>query len=484
MKKLEGLKPEKVFWYFEEISAIPRGSGNEEAVSRYCVEFAKERGLEVFQDENRNVIITKAASAGYENAPGVILQGHLDMVCEKNEDCLKDFSREGIDVRVDGDFVCAEGTTLGGDDGIAVAMMLAILDDDELLHPRLECVFTTEEETGLYGAEALDASRLKGRRMINIDSEEEGIFTVSCAGGAECDLSLPVVWEETEGSCYTVWVDGFKGGHSGSDIHKEPGNTNILMGRLLCMLDETVDFRLGETSGGLMDNAVPRSTKAVLYVAQEEEEKLEEKLREMDAVYKKEYSVNEPEAEVRFEKHGAGKGRVLSRKSAAKLLFLLHHVPNGVVRNSPAIAGLVQTSLNLGILRTGEEEAVLVFSIRSSVETEKEELAARLRHITEFLGGIFTRKGDYPGWEYRQESPLRETMISVYKKMYGREPQVRAIHAGLECGFFSGKLEGLDCVSVGPELLGAHTPRERLSISSTQRVYEFILEVLKELRQA
>lgn len=484
MRKLEGLKPDKVFRYFEEICAIPRGSGNEEAISRYCMDFAEKRGFEAYQDENRNVIITKPASAGYEAAPGVILQGHLDMVCEKDADCTKDFAKDGIDVLVDGDYVRAEKTTLGGDDGIAVAMMLAVLDDDSLLHPHLECVFTTEEETGLYGAEALDISRLKGRRMINIDSEEEGIFTVSCAGGAECDLSLPIVWEEIEGSCYTVWVDGFKGGHSGSDIHKEPGNTNILMGRLLCMLDETVNFRLGETAGGLMDNAVPRSTKAILYVPEEAEQELEKKLEEANAVYKKEFAANEPDAAVRFMKEGYGKGRVLSRKSTSLFLLLLHSVPNGVIRYSADIKGLVQTSLNLGILKMDEREAELIFSIRSSLESEKEELAARLRHITEFLGGTFVRKGDYPGWEYRQESPLRDIMISVYENMYGEKPQVLAIHAGLECGFFSGRLEDLDCVSVGPDLLEAHTPRERLSISSTQRVYEFILEVLKKLCQA
>ncbi len=279
MRKLEGLKPEKVFRYFEDICAIPRGSGNEEAVSRYCMDFAEKRGLTAYRDESNNVIITKESSKGYENAPGVILQGHLDMVCEKNADCTADFTKDGINVLVDGDFVRADGTTLGGDDGIAVAMMLAILDDDSLSHPRLECVFTTEEETGLYGAEALDTSRLKGRRLINIDSEKEGIFTVSCAGGMECDCVLPAAWQEADGCFYEIWVDGLHGGHSGSDIHKERANSNILMGRLLCMLDEVVEFRLAELAGGLMDNAIPRSTRALLCVSSEETDKLEEKLQ-------------------------------------------------------------------------------------------------------------------------------------------------------------------------------------------------------------
>ncbi len=484
MRKLEGLKPEKVFRYFEDICAIPRGSGNEEAVSRYCMDFAEKRGLTAYRDESNNVIITKESSKGYENAPGVILQGHLDMVCEKNADCTADFTKDGINVLVDGDFVRADGTTLGGDDGIAVAMMLAILDDDSLSHPRLECVFTTEEETGLYGAEALDTSRLKGRRLINIDSEKEGIFTVSCAGGMECDCVLPAAWQEADGCFYEIWVDGLHGGHSGSDIHKERANSNILMGRLLCMLDEVVEFRLAELAGGLMDNAIPRSTRALLCVSSEETDKLEEKLQEIDSVYKREYVSADPDITVRFQKSGERTGRVLTPRSASLLLFLLHNAPNGVVRNSMDIPGLVQTSLNLGILKLEEQAATLIFSVRSSVESEKEELGRRLRHMTEFLGGTCVQKGDYPGWEYRQESSLRDAMVSIYERMYGKKPRVLAIHAGLECGFFSGKMEDLDCVSIGPDLFGAHTPEERLSISSTERVYEFILEVLKELRQA
>lgn len=482
MRKLEGLKPEKVFRYFEDLSAIPRGSGNEEAVSRYCMEFAEQHGLSAYRDESNNVIITKEATEGYEGAPGVILQGHLDMVCEKEADCTIDFTKDGIELAVDGDFVRAKGTTLGGDDGVAIAMALAILDDDTLEHPRLECVFTTEEETGLYGAEALDTSRLTGKRLINIDSEKEGIFTVSCAGGMESDCILPVAYEETKGEYYTIFVEGLQGGHSGSDIHKERGNSNILMGRLLCSMYEHTDFRLSELAGGLMDNAIPRSTRAVLCVQKEDTELFEEQLSVMEAIYKKEYASSDPDVRVRFEKNGEGTRRVLTPKSMSLLLFLLHSVPNGVIRNSMDIQGLVQTSLNLGILKMDEETARLVFSVRSSMESEREELGKRLCHLTEFLGGTYVQKGAYPGWEYRQESPLRDTMVSVFERMYGKEPRVLAIHAGLECGFFSGKIADLDCVSVGPDVFDAHTPREALSVSSTRRVYEFILEVLKELK--
>ena len=484
MRKLEGLEPEKVFRYFEELSAIPRGSGNEAAVSRYCMEFARERGLSACQDESNNVIIAKEATPGYEDAPGVILQGHLDMVCEKEADCTIDFKKDGLRLAADGDFVYAEGTTLGGDDGIAVAMALAILDDDTLEHPKLECVFTTEEETGLYGAEALDVSHLTGKRLINIDSEEEGIFTVSCAGGMESDCVLPVEYEEIGGCWYTVSVEGLQGGHSGSDIHKERGNSNILMGRLLCFLDESVNFRLGGLAGGLMDNAIPRSTKACLCVQEEDAEALEERLSYLEHVYREEFAVSDPGVTIRVEREGKKSAQALTPKSAALLLLLLHMVPNGVIKNSMDMEGLVQTSLNLGILKLDEDAAHLIFSVRSSVESEKAELGSRLRHITEFLGGAYTQKGDYPGWAYRQDSPLRDTMSAVFERMYGKKPLVLAIHAGLECGFFSGKIEGLDCVSIGPDLYDVHTTRERLSISSTKRVYEFIVEVLKELKQA
>ena len=482
MNRLEGLKPEKVFQYFEDLTRIPRGSNNEEAASQYCLDFAAAHGLSASRDESNNVIITKEASAGYENAPSVIIQGHLDMVCEKDADCRIDFKKDALDVAVDGDFVYAKGTTLGGDDGIAVAMALAILDDDTLSHPRLECLFTTGEEIGLLGAKDLDASKLTGRRLINIDSEEEGIFTVSCAGGMRSECVLPVEYQETEGVRYTVKIDGLLGGHSGAEIHKEHGNSNILMGRLLNFLDETVNFRIAELEGGLMDNAIPRSTKAVLYVKAEETGLFEERLQALDAIYKKEFASNDPGVTVSFTKEGEGSGKALTPKSASLLCYLLHIVPNGVQRNSADIEGLVQTSLNLGILKLDEEAAHVTFSVRSSVESEKEELGSRLRHSVEFLGGEYIETGSYPGWEYRKDSALRDIMVDVYKKMYQKEPLVMAIHAGLECGLFSGKMEGLDCVSIGPNLYDIHSPKERLSISSVQRVYEFVLEVLKAMK--
>lgn len=295
---------------------------------------------------------------------------------------------------------------------------------------------------------------------------------------------LPLTWEEIEENSCTLWVEGLKGGHSGSDIHRELGNSNMLMGRLLYSLTEKLDFRLGETAGGMADNAIPHSTHAVIYVPEAEEEKLAGLVQEMDAVYKKEFAASDPGVTVRLERNGRRKGRALDRESARRFLLLLHSVPNGVIRNSMDIKGLVQTSLNLGILRMDEKEALLVFGIRSSLDSEKEELGERLRHLTEFLGGSCVLEGDYPGWEYLQDSSLREAMVSIYERMYGKRPTVLSIHAGLECGFFSGKIKGLDCVSIGPDQYDLHTPRERLSISSTERVYKFILEVLKEQKPA
>lgn len=482
MSKLINLEPKGVFRYFEELCGIPHGSGNTKGVSDYCMEFAREHGLTAWQDEAWNAVIVKEASRGYENAPTVILQGHLDMVCEKEADNPIDFTKDGLELKVEGDLLSADGTTLGGDDGIAVAMALAILDDESLAHPRLECVFTTDEETGLLGANAMDMSSLRGKRLINIDSELEGIFTVSCAGGMRSKCILPVTYEEAEGLSFRIAVEGLLGGHSGMEIHKEHGNSNILMGRLLCELSRELDFRLGALNGGLMDNAIPRRTEAQIYIDGDKENQLTEVLKKWDAIYKREYSSSDPGVTVSFEAEGRKKGKALKPESASKLLYLLHMVPNGVQRNSMEIPGLVQTSLNLGTLKLMDGEAYVVFSVRSSVETEKEALGSRLRHCVEFLGGTYEETGSYPGWEYKKDSVLRDTMVRIYERLYGEKPQVEAIHAGLECGIFSGKIKGLDCVSIGPNMYDIHTPKERLSISSVKRVYEFVLEVLKELR--
>lgn len=476
---LEHLKPERVFYYFEKMCEIPHGSGNTKQISDFCVDFAKEQGLEYYQDADNNVIIIKEASAGYENAQPVILQGHLDMVCEKTADCPKDMEKEGLDVYIDGDLVRAKDTTLGGDNGIAVAMAMAILEDKTLSHPRVEAVFTVDEEIGLLGAGSIDVSPLKGKTMINIDSEDEGIFTVSCAGGNTSDCRLPVNVKEYEGTAYTIEITGCKGGHSGVEIDKGRSNANVLMGRLLQDIKNGTSVQIVSVDGGLKDNAIPVQSKAVIVCDQEIVVKAS--VEQMQKVFLNEYAEVDPDIKITFTREENAKVKVMDEVSSDKIICLLTCMPNGIQKMSMDINGLVQTSLNIGIVETHEDYFRMSFCVRSSVDTEREMLNRRIGTLMTQLGGAMKVDGDYPGWEYKKDSRLRDLMIDVFKEQYGKEPTVEAIHAGLECGMFAGKIPGLDCVSIGPNLDQIHTVRENMSISSVQRVYEFVLEVLKRI---
>ena len=479
MAVLDQLEPKNVFRFFEQMCAIPHGSYNTKAVSDWCVAFAKERGLEHYQDEMNNVILIKEASAGYEEAQPVILQGHLDMVCEKAPGCEKDMAREGLDLAVEGDYIYAEGTTLGGDDGIAVAMALAALDDESLPHPRLEVILTTEEEVGMDGAMALDVSPIRGRKLLNLDSEAEGVFTVSCAGGSMAACGLPVARAPFGGDILRVRVAGLTGGHSGAEIHKGRANANMLLGRLLRAMAAETELRLVSADGGLKDNAIPVAAEAV--VAAEDGWKAKAAAERMAACFQTEYRRSDPMLTVTAEEAAAA-WQPMDASSTERTVCLLACAPNGVQTMSQDIHGLVQTSLNLGILKTGENAVTASFCIRSSVDSEKEMLKDRLACLLAQLGGGVSFSGEYPGWAYRPDSPLRELMTEVYREQYGREPKVEAIHAGLECGLLAGKLPGLDCVSIGPDLLEIHTPREKMSISSVQRVWMFVREILKRSR--
>ena len=476
---LEHLKPERVFYYFEKMCEIPHGSGNTKQISDFCVDFAKEQGLEYYQDADNNVIIIKEASAGYENAQPVILQGHLDMVCEKTADCPKDMEKEGLDVYIDGDLVRAKDTTLGGDNGIAVAMAMAILEDKTLSHPRVEAVFTVDEEIGLLGAGSIDVSPLKGKTMINIDSEDEGIFTVSCAGGNTSDCRLPVNVKEYEGTAYTIEITGCKGGHSGVEIDKGRSNANVLMGRLLQDIKNGTSVQIVSVDGGLKDNAIPVQSKAVIVCDQEIVVKAS--VEQMQKVFLNEYAEVDPDIKITFTREENAKVKVMDEVSSDKIICLLTCMPNGIQKMSMDIDGLVQTSLNIGIVETHEDYFRMSFCVRSSVDTEREMLNRRIGTLMTQLGGAMKVDGDYPGWEYKKDSRLRDLMIDVFKEQYGKEPTVEAIHAGLECGMFAGKIPGLDCVSIGPNLDQIHTVRENMSISSVQRVYEFVLEVLNRM---
>ena len=477
-KKLAGLETGAVFGYFEEICTIPHGSRNTKMISDYLVGFAKAHGLAYIQDEMNNVILFAPGTCGMEDHAPVILQGHIDMVCEKEAACPIDMAAEGLDVTHDGTCVYARGTTLGGDDGIAAAMALALLADNTIPHPPLEVVMTTEEEIGLLGADAIDLSQLKGRTMINLDSETEGVFTVSCAGGCTAYITLPVERRAVYGPCIRLTVDGLKGGHSGADIHLKRANADKVMGQFMSRIQEIMPLCLTSLSGGAKDNAIPRSSQATLVAMGINLERI----NDIAAALQEEIRANfdEPDATVQAFDVDALGGNSLSTESTAKVISLLCSVPNGVQKWSADIEGLVQTSLNLGIAKLGDRFSA-TFSVRSSVNAEKQEVLDQLKALADMLGGTYSQDGEYPAWEFRKESRLRDTMVRVYRELFGQEPKVEAIHAGLECGLFSQKLEGLDCVSIGPNIRDIHTTRERLEIASTERVWKFLLEVLKNL---
>ena len=469
-----------MFGFFEAICAIPHGSGNTRAIADYLEAFARDRGLEHFRDESNNVIILKPATEGYEAAEPVILQGHTDMVCEKTADCALDLSREGLRLAVEGDTVLAEGTTLGGDDGIAVAMMLALLDGDSLGHPRLECVFTVDEEIGMLGAMALDVSPLRGRRMLNIDSEAEGVFTASCAGGRVVTARLPLGRaEKAEGQALRLRVAGLTGGHSGTEIIRGRANANRLLGRALGALREAGGLQIISVAGGSKDNAIPVAAEALLRCAQPE--KARTAARELEAALREEFALSDPGLRLTLEAAETD-AAPLDGASADKLICMLLCLPGGVQAMSQDIPGLVQTSLNLGILTTGDDAAEAKFCVRSSLESGKRMLTQQIEALMGVLGGEVSIAGDYPGWAFRRESPLRELLTEVYREQYGKEPVVDAIHAGVECGLFAGKLPGLDCVSIGPDLTEIHTPRERMHIESVRRTWNLVRETLRRMK--
>ncbi|MBQ3512742.1 MAG: aminoacyl-histidine dipeptidase [Lachnospiraceae bacterium] len=474
---LSNLEPKEVFHYFEEICSIPHPSYKEEKISNYLVDFAKERGLEYYQDELKNVIIIKEATKGYEDVEPLILQGHMDMVCEKEPDCTIDFEKDGLSLEITGDYISAKGTTLGGDDGIALAYALAVLDSDSILHPRIEFVCTVSEEVGMEGATGIDLSMLKGKRLLNLDSEEEGILLVGCAGGCSAECTLPLKWQQAEGETLELAVEGLVGGHSGAEIDKGRGNSNILMGRILMEALSITPVFLAELEGGNKDNAIPRETKAKVVV--KDGKAFREAVERSAKAIKEEFSITEPDMEVLIKTAKEEAREVLDEVTNQKVITLLNTLPNGIQTMSANIPGLVETSLNLGRLRLNKNQLSLCYATRSSVGTAKKYLLQKMDFILRQFGGTLQCHGDYPAWEYKKDSKLRETMVEIYEEMYGKTPEIQAIHAGLECGILAGKIEGLDCVSIGPDMVSIHTTQEKLSVSSTKRVWEYLLEVIK-----
>ena len=495
MNILSDLEPKEVFRYFEEICAIPHGSSNTKKISDYLVSFAKEKNFRYIQDEWNNVIIFKEGSKGYEKSVPVMMQGHIDMVCEKETGYEIDFLTEGLRLEVKDGIISAEGTTLGGDDGIAVAYMLAVLASDTILHPPLEAVFTVDEEIGMLGAAALDGSVLTSRIMLNLDSEDEGYLLVSCAGGVRASAHLPYLKTTKTGFPATLTVNGLLGGHSGVEIDKGRANANMLLGRALYRLSKEINFGLISVNGGLKDNAIPRESVAELLFYKEEDFSDASRIfSDLEAVYRREYHMTDAGITLSLVKKDCGSGvsgteqqgmqsaSVFYVISAEKIITALVTLPNGIQKMSHEIEGLVQTSLNLGIMETMESEVIFSFSVRSNVSTEKEELTDRIACLMKVLGGYVTLSGDYPAWEYQKDSPLREVMVSIFEEQYGRKPVVQALHAGVECGLFAGKLEGLDCVSFGPDIKDIHTPKECMEAESVRRTWEYLLEILKNLK--
>ncbi|MCD8195799.1 MAG: aminoacyl-histidine dipeptidase [Lachnospiraceae bacterium] len=481
MGVLNELKPEDVFHYFEEICGIPRGSYQMEGIGDYLVSFAAARNLRCRRDEAGNVIIWKDASVGYEAAEPVILQGHMDMVAVTADGVTKNMQKEGLELEVCGDQIQAKGTSLGGDDGIALACALAILDDDSIPHPPLEAVFTANEEVGLQGAAALDVSDLKGHILLNMDSEEEGVFTVGCAGGATAVCTLPCEKEETESEALKVRVGGLVGGHSGTEIHKGRANANILLGRLLAALREKAVFRLVSMNGGEKDNAIAVSAEATIALKAEDMAGAESYLQDYFGELREEYASTDPDMSLAVTAETSQKRSVLIQKATDRAVMLLRFAPDGVESMNQENPDLVQTSLNLGVLQTESDCVKLTFLARSLKENEKQELCGRIRLLVETIGGKMEITADYPGWEYQPESRLCKVMKEVYREQRGEEPRIEGVHAGLECGIFASKIPGLDAVSFGPQMSGIHTAKEKLSISSVQRTWELLLGTLKAL---
>ncbi len=476
MNKLKGLRPERVFSFFEELSAIPRGSGDMERISAYCEDFAKKNNLRTVRDAANNVVIFKNATCGYEDAEPIILQGHLDMVCQKTEDYEIDFEKDGLDIYTDGDFIKAHGTTLGADNGIAVAMIFAILESDDIAHPAIEAVLTTDEETGMIGAGALDTSILSGRKMINLDAEEEGILTVSCAGGSDFVMKLSAEKQKKSGQVLELCLSGLLGGHSGVEINSHRVNANMLAGRVLGRVADSIDII--EINGGNKANAIP-NTCTVKILAQNATA-VERRLLEHLAEIKEEISAKEPDFEYSLKVGAAGEYNVLSK--GRRLIFMLMCSPNGVVEMSAEIEGLVETSLNLGILNTGEDFVIAHFALRSNKKSALAFLEEKMLAFAENAGFAAETFGHYPPWEFMEKSELQKLYKSAYAEMYGTEARVAAIHAGLECAVFSARLPGLDCIAIGPDMSDVHTTLERVSISSVARTFELLKKLLEECR--
>ncbi len=466
----------RILEIFSDISAVPRGSGNTGKIAEFCVAFAEKNSLKYLRDASDNIIIFKNGTKGYENSDPVILQGHLDMVCQKEPSCKINFETDKITLLRDGDLLSAKGTTLGADNGIAVAMIMAILESDNIPHPPIEAVFTSDEEIGMIGALALDMSLLKSKKMINLDGEEADTVIVSCAGGRDVVLKTPVIREKAEGYIAEIDIKGLKGGHSGVEINSGRVNANILAGRFLNHISSP--FEIISLNGGDKSNAIPNSCEIKLCIEQKEEF-LKEAKNYLETI-KLEISDREPDFSPEITISDKSECLVLKKDLKEKLIYIMATTFNGVIDFSVTIKGLVETSLNFGILKTDENELEIVFSLRSNKETAMEALTERLVTFLSYLSDNIKVSGYYPPWEYNRNSKLQEQYKEIYKRKFKEYPKIEAIHAGLECGVFASSIENLDCIAIGPNMWEVHTFNEKLSISSTEMIFELLCEILNE----
>ena len=481
-KALAGIQPEQVWHYFEEICKIPHPSKKEEKLVAYIINWAKERNFEVKTDKLGNICIRKPATPGMEDRKPIIIQGHIDMVCEKNADVDFDFDNDPIQCYIDGDWVKAKGTTLGADNGVGVAMGMAILDSKDIPHPAIELLCTLDEETGLTGAIQLGTDLLKGKILINLDSEEDGTFTIGCAGGINSsakmkyDATTPVA--NTIG--YQLVVKGLRGGHSGIEIHDGRANAARLLNRVLYELSKKFDFQLSSFNSGSKHNAIPREAFAVIAIPKNAEQNFKEEIKQFGQILKSEFLTKEPNISFNATSCELPK-KVMTKQMQTNVIKSFYAMPHGVVRMSPDMPGLVQTSTNFAVVETRENEIFVLTSQRSSVETEKQDVANKVRIALELGGFEVTASDGYPAWQPNINSPILQTAKVVFKSIFGKEPKIESIHAGLETGLIGEKYPGMDMLSFGPNLEDVHSPDERIQISTTQNCWKLLLEILKNI---
>ena len=478
--KFTNLKHRRIFEIFEEICSIPHGSGNCQKLTDYLVHFANRINLKHYTDNAGNVVIYKDGSAEYKNAEPVLLQGHIDMVCQKTYENTINFETDGLSLMYEGDYIYADGTTLGGDNGIAVAMILAILESDSIVHPPIEAVFTTDEEIGMIGAGKLNMSVLSAKRMINLDAEEDSSVIVSCAGGCDVSGSMQLELVKQSGAKLSVEIKGLLGGHSGVEINNGRFNSNILAGRILYSLSKDVNFDIISINGGNKGNAITNLTKIELLC--DNPLILIEKINEISKVILAEIKCCEPgfivEAKILSDYE---QSYVFAKEIKDDIIFILNCIPNGVLEMSKEIENLVETSLNLGILETKDSKINLLTALRSNKQSSLYALADKLELFLKQTNFSCEVSGFYPSWEFKNESPLQKLYIDAYTSIVGAIPKIEAIHAGLECAVFASKINDIDCIAIGPNLFDVHTVNEKLSISSTIKIFDVLLEVLRNL---